>query len=97
MSATTCGPFNLSPSSPLPSQSVSLSIVDNKVPIIDILCNGLSESFQKDVAPRKLAITGSDPVPYQIERGICTRQLDLTVTHEEADIIIANQVVHIAR
>lgn len=53
--------------------------------------------FKKEVTQSKLVITGSDPVPHDIKAGLYTRRADLTVTHEEADVIIANHVVHIAR
>ena len=83
--------------SPLPSQAASLSIVDNKIQIINLLCDALMDRFQQLATDKELVITGSDPVPYSIQRGKHQRRMDLKVTHEEADVIIANHVVHIAR
>lgn len=69
------GPFHLIATSPLPSQSASLSIVDNKVQIIYTLCDALIGRFQKEVTQRKLVITGSDPVPHDIQEGIEEEQI----------------------
>lgn len=53
--------------------------------------------FQMDITDSKLVITGSDPVPHDIQKGMHMRRQDLTVTHEESDVVIGNHVVHIAR
>ena len=96
-SSTAAGPYHFSASSPLPSQSACLSILDNKVQLIRVICDALLVRFQDEVTYAKLVITGPDPVPHDIECGVHRRRHDLTVTHEEADIIIANHVVHIAK
>ena len=83
--------------SPLPQRSVSLSIVDNKVQIITIICDSLVECFQEQICQKHLVITGSDPVPNEVQNGIHVRRQDLTTTHEEADVTIINQVMHVAR
>ena len=94
---TDSNPFHLTLNSPLPSQAASLSLVDNKVQIIDLLCDALVDRFQKVATDRELVITGSNPVPYSIQKGKLLRRTDLKVTHEEADVIIAHHAVHIAR
>ena len=96
-SLTAVGPYLFTASSPLPSQSVCLSIVNNKVQLIRVICDALLGRFQEKTTPTKLVITGPDPVPHVMEAGAHTRRQDLSVTHEEADVIIANHVVHIAR
>lgn len=96
-SITESSPFHLTLNSPLPSQAASLSIVDNKVQIINLLCDALVDRFQTDRTDKELVITGPDPVPYSIQKGMCLRRTDLKVTHEEADVIIVNHVVDVAR
>ena len=96
-STTASSPYHFTLSSQLPSQSVCLSIVDNKVQIIQAICDTLLEQFQEKPTPTELVITGPDPVPIAVQAGTLTKRHDLTVTHEEADIIIAHHVVHIAR
>lgn len=96
-SSTAVGPYHFTTSSALPSQSACLSIVDNKVQLIRVMCDALLDRFQQKVTPRKLVITGPDPVPHVIEAGAHTRRQDMSVKHEEGDVIIVNQVVRIAR
>ncbi len=43
----------------------------------------------------KLVITGSDPVPVEINSGILIKLVDMTPTQEEADIIIVQKVAHV--
>ena len=40
-------------------------------------------------------VTGPDPVPFDISNGTTTQRNDLRTTHEEADIIIVQQMVHL--
>ena len=43
----------------------------------------------------KLVITGNDPVPFQINQGVVSRRDDMTITHEEADTMIIQQVASV--
>ncbi len=42
----------------------------------------------------KLGITGSDPVPVEINSGILIKLLDMTTNQEETDTIIVHQVAY---
>ena len=102
-SAREKGQLHLTLNSLLPPQAASLSIVEKvhiySTYILDLLCDALMDRFQRLVTDKELVITGSDPVglPYSIQRGKHQRRMDLKVTHEEADVIIVNHVVHIAK
>ena len=41
-------------------------------------------------------LTGPEPTPIQIFDGHASKRPDLLTTHEEADVIIIQQVVHLA-
>ena len=43
----------------------------------------------------KLVITGNGPVPIQINQGVVSRRDDMTITHEEADTMIIQQVASV--
>ena len=43
----------------------------------------------------KLAITGNDPVPIQINQGVVSRRDDMTIIHEEAYTMIIQQVASV--
>ena len=43
----------------------------------------------------KLVITGNDPIPIQINQGVVSRRDDMTITHEEADTMIIQQVAYV--
>lgn len=83
--------------SPLPPQSVSLTVTDNKVQIINIVCNGLLKHFQQQPSDNRLLITGSDTVPNEVHMGVHIKRHDLINKHEEADVIIVNQVMSATR
>ena len=44
----------------------------------------------------RLLLTGAEPTPIHIFNGHVSKRPDLLTTHEEADIIIIQQVVHLA-
>ena len=82
--------------SPLPPQSMSLTITDNKVQIIALICNNLPAQFQKEPCNHCLLITGPDSVPIEISQGLEIGRHDMEIKHEEADAIIINQVASAA-
>ncbi len=83
--------------SSLPSQQVSLTITENKVQIIDILCQNLILHFQNERFENRLVITGSDQIPDEVHNGVHIRRHDLAVNHEEADVIIINQAIPLSK
>ena len=43
-----------------------------------------------------LVITGPEPIPTEIQSGHVKERPDLRTTHEQADVITVQQVVHLA-
>ena len=94
--------YKLRPDAPLPKQSIILTVTTNKVQLIEILCQQLSSQVQALPATQKafrhkLVITGSDPTPIQVKEGKLSLRDDLKTSHEEADVIIVQHMVHLAR
>ena len=93
-----CKVFQLSLTSPLPSQKVTLTITQNKMQLIDIICKDLKSDtyFQKNTEKHKLMITGQEKSPIEISCGVVIQRHDIVTTHEEADNIIVQQVIQVA-
>ena len=50
-------------------------------------------AFHKDdISQRKLVLTGSDPVPVEINRGVIIKRQDMKTKLEEADTIVVRQM-----
>jgi len=81
----------------LPPQKVTLTVTDNKVQLIGILCQHLKDQCSTFPANGKLVVTSNDPVPFEINNGVIVQRVDMRTTHEEADIIIVQQVVKLAQ
>ena len=65
----------------------------NKEQLIDLILTELI--YHKDMLNGKLLITGNDPVLIQINQGVVSRRDDMTITHEEADTMIIQQVAYV--
>ena len=75
----------------LPPQKFMLTVIRNKVQLIYLICEDMA--FQKDdISQHKLVLTGSDPVPVEINRGVIVKRQDMTTTQEEADTMVVQQV-----
>ena len=81
---------------PLPAQKVALTVTENKVQLIDIICKHLKNKFCMNPSRNALVVTGKDPVPFEIKNGTLAQRDDYRTTHEEADVIIVQQVVKLA-
>ena len=44
-----------------------------------------------------MVITGSDKVPVEVHHGLRINRVDLVVTHEEADVILLNQIIPLSK
>lgn len=87
----------LSLDTPLPPQKVTLTVTENKVQLIDLLCQNLANTLkQLPENTKRIVITGKDPVPIEIRNGKEHERHDLKTTHEEADVIIVQHMVHLA-
>ena len=49
----------------------------------------------KDMLNDKLVSTGNYPFPIQINQGVVFERDDMTITHEEADTLIIQQVAYV--
>ena len=88
---------------PLPPQQVVLNVSKNKIQLIEIICDQLIEKVQErqqksqkkpeHVIRNTLVVTSSHPVPIEVCKGIIIHREDMRTTHEEADVILAQQMV----
>ena len=68
-----------------------LTVIRNKVQLIDLICDDMA--FHKDdISQHKLVLTGSDPVPVEINRGVIIKRQDMKTKQEEADTMVVQQV-----
>ena len=86
--------YSLRNTTRLPPQKVMLTVTINKVQLIDLICEDMA--FHKDdFSQHKLVLTGSDPVPVEINRGVIIKRQDMKTTQEEADTMIVQQVAEV--
>ena len=78
---------------PLPSQSSVLNCTNTKLQLIERTTDFLMDEFTKQRCQNKLIITGKDEIPYQTHLGVRLRRGDMQTSHEEADVIIPQQVL----
>ena len=93
-------PYQLTESTPLPSQKAVLTVTANKQQLISIICMNIinDEKFHLSHASRnKLVITGSSNTSTEIYKGVVIQRRDISTSHEEADNIIAQQAVMYAK
>ena len=77
-------------SSPLPSQNTGLKSTHNKIQLINIITKYLLEHTNSS---HKLMITASSEVPEETHNANRQKRKDLRTSHEEADLIIPQQVL----
>ena len=82
----------LCPKLPIPPPKVILTIPDNKHQlIIDDLCSNTVFSVTSNI--RRLVVTREDPVPVELTSTVTIKREDLRTNQEEADNILAHQMV----
>ena len=64
---------------------------------MDIITEQLLETVVNAAYSNKLIVTSSDPVPQQAFLGVQSSRADMITTHEEADMIIPQQVATAVR
>ena len=79
------------------TQKVVLTVIENKVWVLDLICQKLTQKAQDEPNEHSLVITSTDSVPVVIQDGIVFRREDLMTCHEEADVIIIQQMVKAAK
>ena len=71
-----------------------LTVTRNKVQLIDLICEDMA--FHKDYfSQHKLVLTGRDPLPMEINRGVIIKRQYMETTQEEADTMIVQQVAEL--
>ena len=69
----------------------------NKVQLIDLVCEYILKLHKTFPKEHRLILATRDPVSLEIHHNIIIRRQDMLITHKEADFIIANQVVYLAK
>ena len=85
---------------PIPAQDAVLKNSANKAQLNSLICEQIltDDQFLHNVTQHhRLVVTGYEAVPTQVSKGRKLPHLDLASTHEEADIIIAQQAIHLAK
>ena len=72
-----------------------MSVIKNKVQLIDLIVSSLTDS--PILSKSCLVVTGSKETQYKIRDGVVTPFPSLNITHEEADIIIINQLLWVVK
>ena len=88
----------LTTSMPIPPQKIILTIPGNKRQLISLIVENLCNNtvFPETPNIRRLVVTGEDPVPVELTSAIKIHREDLRTNHEEADNILAHQMVVVA-
>ena len=88
---------NVTFQTPLPPQKELLTVTENKIKLLDIICEQLLEIYQAEHAQdaHRLVITGKKVVPVEVFKGIAINRNDFKTFHEEADMIIVQQMLEL--
>ena len=88
----------LSLATPLPPQKICLTVAENKVQIISLIVSYIIDNKNLLVFNGKtLVITGNDPIPVELSEEYVKKRRDLETNQEEADTIIVQQSVYLAK
>ena len=68
--------------SPLPPQKVVLTVAENKVQLINLICAELVNKGLSHALKHKIVITGKDPKPTEVANDKLTERSDLETFHE---------------
>ena len=77
-------------------RSVSLTVTKNKTLLIDMISDELLSTVALLNLPNSFVVIGEAPIPIEVCSGSQILRPDLKTMHEKADVIIPNQVVHLA-
>ena len=81
---------------PLPTRETTLKATRTKVEKINLITLSMLDHCIGIKSQNTLIVTGQDNIPMQTEHGIEILRRDMETTHEEADVIIPQQI-HIAK
>ena len=85
---------------PLPAQDAVLRNSANKAQLNSLICEQIlidEQYLQQVTQHHRLVVTGDDAVPTQVSKGRKIPRLDIATTQEEADLIITQQAIHLAK
>ena len=85
--------YHLHLESILPPQHVVLKMQENKVQLLQILCEHLLQQGSSIGRLHKLVVTSQQSVPVQVTNNRSEPRLEFKTDHEEADVIIVQQTV----
>lgn len=92
--------YQLSNLTLLPPRKIILTEANNKRQLINLICHSFIEDQDYIIrhnAQHKLVITGEEGEPHELYNGKVSRRKDLETTHEEADTIIVQQAISVAK
>jgi len=81
--------YDLTPATMLPGMDVVLSVSQKKKQLNDFVIGNI---FAKIDSINGKFVTGSDPLPVEIN-GAVSRRVDLSLMHDERDIILIHHIV----
>ena len=89
--------YNLRSTTRLPPQKVILTVTQNKMQLIELICKDImTHSHLLIFTTKELIITGADPVPVENNPGsIIIHRQDMKTMQEEADTMIVQQVADV--
>ena len=77
---------------PLPSKDVVLKVTKTKVRLISLIADDLLNHFRE--SPNRLVVTSANESPEQVQGGTQIIRSDICTFHEEADVIIPQQIMY---
>ena len=87
-----CRKHLLTPLTPLPGQKVVLTVTHNKTQLIQVISKYMVDHFVENENENESIVTPEDPVAVADEKGLITKKSDMINTHEEANVIIVDQL-----
>ena len=98
--ATNSRVHHLTLTTPLPARDTVLKNYTNKARLNALICEQVlsdNEFLCNSTQNHKLVVTEDKSEPTQVSKGKKTLRMDLSSTHEEADIFLTQQAIHIAK
>lgn len=81
----------------LPPQKIGLTVIYNKMQLITLIVESLLENYEQlSRTGHKLVVTGEDPTPLEVYKGVVVHREDLRNIQEETDVIMIHQLLRIA-
>lgn len=91
---------HLTLTTPLPARDAVLKNYTNKAQLNKLICEQIlnDDDFLRNFTQnQKLVVTEEKSEPTQVHKGKKTPRVDLSSTHEEADIFLTQQAIHISK